>query len=126
MKKIATIAIALSLPFTATACGDHPVPKHGKITKRVHNDEYYYWVPGTTTCSGNPPSCVSTPGYMEYVPPEWYLGIQDLNNKDWYGEVHVEPEVFAKCRRDMMWPECWGGTPEQTFPIVDPTWWKSL
>lgn len=100
MKRLPIVAAAAVLLLTA--CGDQPVPEHGRVTDAKFTPAWTQWVPGT--CAGNPPIC--TAGYPIFWPDEWRLEITDLKNKDWFGTVAVDRLGYERCNLQELWPEC--------------------
>jgi hypothetical protein len=112
MKMKVTHSVAALLLVLATACGgEHPVPAHGKVTDAKFTPAWVQVIPGTTICSGNPPSCIMSPTQIIPWPDEWRLEITDLDDKAWVGTVEVQHDVYDRCPVNDLWPECWGGDP---------------
>lgn len=74
---IGLILIVISL----TACA----PQQGTVSEKDYDEGYSYWQAGTTTCSGTPSRCTTTPGYMVYVPDSYDLLIVNGDDKGWVG-----------------------------------------
>ncbi|OHU47290.1 hypothetical protein BKG82_26940 [Mycobacteroides chelonae] len=107
MYPIAATALTVPLAVALVGCGGpHPVPEHGTVTDARYTAAWVQWMPGTTTCSGQPPVCTTSGGYPIFWPEEWRLEITDMNNPDWVGTVEVDREVFDKCLLHAVWPQC--------------------
>ncbi|OMC55429.1 hypothetical protein A5747_13655 [Mycobacterium sp. IS-836] len=98
--------LSAALIAALSACGDHPVPAHGHITDREFTPAGMMWMPGTMTCSGNPPICTTTPGYPIYWPDEWRVEVTDLKNGNWKGTVEVSQDDYDHCPMGALWPDC--------------------
>lgn len=105
MKRLAGAVAALAVGLSACG-GDHPVPEHGLVTDADYTPAWMQWMPGSTSCSGTPPVCISSPGYPIFWPERWDLTITDLNNPDWVGTVEVHQDVYDRCNLRELWPEC--------------------
>lgn len=77
--------IALLAALVLTACA----PDQGTIEKKKYEEAYSYWVSGTTSCSGGtngqPRTCTTVPGHMQYVPERYLLLIVNGEEKGWKG-----------------------------------------
>lgn len=105
-KLVKSAALAAAVSLSLVACGDHPVPEHGHVTDRNFTPAWVQWMPGTTTCSGNPPTCSTMPGYPIFWPDSWRVEVTDLRNPDWSGTVEVSHEDYDKCQMQDLWPDC--------------------
>ena len=77
-------------------------PDEGTVHGRTYSPESYQWVSGTTSCSGTPTVCTTTPGYMQYYPPSWSL---DLYAKDGdHGWTSVSERAYDRCQVDSWYP----------------------
>lgn len=74
-----------------TACA----PEAGTVTKKDYDSEYSYWLPGTTTCSGQPARCTTTPGYYVYVPESYQLRITNGDDSGW---ISVDSRMYDNTR----------------------------
>lgn len=117
----ATLSALLAI-FLAGCGGPHPVPEHGTVTDATHTAAWVQWMPGATTCSGQPPVCTTSAGYPIFWPEEWRLEITDMDNPDWVGTVGVDREVFEICQIHAVWPQCGRapGTAEGARMTEDP------
>ncbi|AXN53325.1 hypothetical protein PBI_THONKO_53 [Mycobacterium phage Thonko] len=107
MRRAPVLAAAAAAVSLLAACGgDQPVPERGTVTDARYTPAWMQWMPGTTSCSGNPPSCISTPGYPIFWPEEWRLEVTDLSNPEWVGTVEVDEDVYERCNLRELWPEC--------------------
>lgn len=90
MKRLLAIALAA---LALTACA----PEQGTIEKKDYDASYFYWAAGTTTCSGGtngqPRTCTTTPGHMQYVPENYGLYIVNGDKKGW---VTVSEKTYEK------------------------------
>lgn len=99
------IAVALACVLTAYGNG----PAEGKVVDTEYSPawtQYVPGIPGTTTCSGNPPRCSRSPGTPpQFIPhPEsWRLR---LDNGKEIGWREVSLEEYEGCSRDEHYPEC--------------------
>lgn len=85
-----------------TGCGD-PAPKltSGTVVEKHYDDDDSYYqpgvfIPGTTSCSGNPPICstspgVNVPGYWVSHPARWVLTIEGEADGKTIREEHAVP-----------------------------------
>jgi len=100
-------AILASAALLISACGgDQPVPERGLITDASHTPAWVQFIPGATTCSGNPPRCSTMPPTMVPWPESWRLEVTALNNPEWKGTVAVDQSVYEQCNLRELWPEC--------------------
>lgn len=76
-------------------CGDHPVPPDGTVTKRHHSDA---WTQVISCGKG----CVTSIPW----PESWTLTITATHNPNWKGDVEVDQDVFNRCKRGALWPQC--------------------
>lgn len=76
------IVVGISLVIVGlTACA----PSKGTVTEKDYDSAYSYWQAGSTTCSGTPTRCTTTPGYVVYVPESYDLLIVNGDDKGWVG-----------------------------------------
>lgn len=103
MKRFVIAAAALVL----TACGgDQPVPPRGFVTDASFTPAWIQVIPGTSMCSGNPPSCFMTPTQVIHWDDEWRLEITDEKNPEWTGTVEVSEDVYNRCNLRELWTIC--------------------
>jgi len=100
--------VAALVALSVAGCGeDTPrVPEHGLVIDADYTPAWMQWMPGTTSCSGNPPVCITSPGYPIFWPERWDVTVRDLNNPDWTGTVEVDQAVYNRCNLRELWPEC--------------------
>ena len=104
--KIIVLSGAVALMLAGCGSDHRPVPEHGTVTDAGHNEAWVQQMPGTMSCSGQPPVCITIPGVPIFWPEEWNLTITDFNNPDWVGTVGVDQSVYDKCKLHTTWPEC--------------------
>lgn len=82
-------------------------PDEGTVNGRSYTPERWQWQAGTTSCSGTPTVCTTTPGHMQYIPEYWSL---DLHAPDGdHGWVVVDEWEFDRCEEKDYYPDCNAG-----------------
>lgn len=85
-----------TLALLLTSCSNHHlVPPDGTVTDREHSES---WVQLISCGKG----CISS----IYWPEAWHLEITATHNPGWKGEVEVHQDVFDRCKRGALWPQC--------------------
>lgn len=103
-KALTSLAVGV---LALAGCGDHPIPEHGSIVGGDHHPAWVQIMPGHTSCSGNPPSCFTSPPQIINHRESWELTVRDLKNFDWEGTMtFYDPSVYNRCNLGELWPEC--------------------
>lgn len=112
-----TIAAA-ALALTLTGCNvmdnnskwfPWTTPDEGRVNGKTYTPESWHWVAPTTSCSGTPSVCTTTPGYMQHYPEHWDLDIYADNGSGDHGWVQVDQWEFDRCEEDDRYPDCTEG-----------------
>lgn len=90
MTKILPILAAMFFVFCITACA----PKQGYIIEKDYDSAYFIYHPSTTSCSGKPVTCRTTPGYQQYIPENFGIKIEAANGDT--GWRSVSEKTYAK------------------------------
>lgn len=106
MKAVAAVLLVLML------AGCNLFDEHSKWFNQinagtVHGRDFTpaHWVSGTTSCSGNPMICSTSPGYM--APDAWSLDLY-ANNGD-HGWTEISEQAYDRCAVQQQYPDCsWG------------------
>lgn len=104
------LTVLLILAVALVGCSR--APAEGTVTGAQHHAAWMQWIAGTsgtTTCSGTPPTCRSTPGvpgHFMFWPERWEI---EITNGDEHGWTDVGQDVFNHCPNGSRYPNCYSG-----------------
>lgn len=85
-----TVLCIVVITLLLTGCA----PKQGYIIEKDYDSAYFIYHPSTTSCSGKPVICRTTPGYQQYVPENFGIKIEAANGDT--GWRSVSEKTYAK------------------------------
>ncbi|AHB31762.1 hypothetical protein PBI_BERNARDO_85 [Mycobacterium phage Bernardo] len=87
------------------------MPEFGTVVDRQYTPAWIQFIPGHTSCSGNPPVCFTSPPQMIPWPDQWSVTVRDEKNPEWEGTVTDSTSAtYDACQVGELWPVCWKGS----------------
>jgi hypothetical protein len=98
-------SLLLAIPLLA-ACGNPP--ERGTVIDHSFTPAWIQYIPGTTMCSGNPPSCTTMPPQIIPWPDSWKLKLKNTakDGRDDEGWREVSQSEYEHCDIGAVYPEC--------------------
>lgn len=98
--------LAILLALALVGCGKPPV--EGYVIDGDFTPAWIQFIPGSTTCSGSPATCITSPPTFIPWPDRWSLELRNTANddRDETGWREVSERDYERCNVGERFPDC--------------------